>query len=104
MLVTGVGRYSHEIETAAYFCCLEALQNAAKHAHGASAAVIELSDDGTLRVEVRDDGAGFDVATVDHGSGLVNMRDRLSAVGGELATESSLGRGARIVITIPLDG
>jgi signal transduction histidine kinase len=103
VLVTGVGRYSGEIETAAYFCCLEALQNAAKHAHGASAAVIELSDNGTLRVEVRDDGAGFDVATVDHGSGLVNMRDRLSAVGGELATESSPGRGARIVITIPLD-
>ena len=104
LLVTGVGRYSREVESAAYFCCLEALQNAAKHAHGASAAVIELSDNGTLRVEVRDDGAGFDVAPVDHGSGLVNMRDRLSAVGGELATESSPGRGARIVITIPLDG
>jgi signal transduction histidine kinase len=103
VLVTGVGRYSREIETTAYFCCLEALQNAAKHAHGASAAVIELSDDGTLRVEVRDDGAGFDVASIEYGSGLVNMRDRLSAVGGELATESSPGRGARIVITIPLD-
>ena len=47
VLVTGVGRYSREIETAAYFCCLEALQNAAKHAHGASAAVIELSDNGS---------------------------------------------------------
>jgi signal transduction histidine kinase len=103
VLVTGVGRYSREIETTAYFCCLEALQNAAKHAHGASAAVIELSDDGVVRVEVHDDGAGFDVATVDHGSGLVNMRDRLSAVGGELAIESSLGRGTRIAITIPLD-
>ena len=47
VLVTGVGRYSREIETTAYFCCLEALQNAAKHAHGASAAVIELSDNGS---------------------------------------------------------
>jgi signal transduction histidine kinase len=103
LLATGVGRYSREIETTAYFCCLEALQNAAKHAHGASAAVIELSDNGALRVEVRDDGAGFDVASTGDGSGLVNMRDRLSAVGGELATESSPGRGARIVITIPLD-
>jgi signal transduction histidine kinase len=54
-------------------------------------------------VEVRDDGAGFDVASTESGTGLVNMRDRLSAVGGELATESSPGRGARIVITIPLD-
>ena len=65
--------------------------------------MIELSDNGALRVEVRDDGAGFDVASVEHGSGLVNMRDRLAAVGGELATDSSPGRGARIVITIPLD-
>jgi signal transduction histidine kinase len=103
VLATGVGRYSREIETTAYFCCLEALQNAAKHAHGASAAVIELSGDGALRVEVRDDGAGFDAASAGDGSGLVNMRDRLSAVGGELETESSPGRGARIVITIPLD-
>jgi signal transduction histidine kinase len=104
VLAVGVGRYSREIETTAYFCCLEALQNASKHAQGASAAVIELSDNGSLRVEVRDDGAGFDVASTGHGSGLVNMRDRLSAVGGELATVSSPGGGARIIITIPLDG
>jgi signal transduction histidine kinase len=102
VLAAGVGRYSREIETTAYFCCLEALQNAAKHAHGAGAAVIDLSDTGTLRGEVRDDGAGFDVPATPRGSGLVNMRDRLSAVGGELAIVSSPGKGTRILIAIPL--
>ena len=102
LLAAGVGRYSREIETTAYFCCLEALQNAAKHAHGASAAVIDLSDNGTLRVEVRDDGAGFDPASTPRGAGFVNMRDRLSAVAGKLVTDSSPGKGTRIVVTIPL--
>ena len=60
MLAAGIGRYSREVESAAYFCCLEALQNAAKHADGATVAVVELSDGDALRMEVRDDGAGFD--------------------------------------------
>jgi signal transduction histidine kinase len=101
VLAAGVDRYSREIETAAYFCCLEALQNAGKHAHGATAAVVELSDHGVLRVEVRDDGAGFDAATVSPGAGFVNMRDRLAAVDGELATISSPGHGTRVIVTIP---
>ena len=102
VMAAGVGRYSREIETAAYFCCLEALQNAAKHAHGARAVVIDASDNGTLRLEVRDDGAGFDPRQTAESSGFVNMRDRLSAVSGELATVSSPGKGARIILTIPL--
>jgi signal transduction histidine kinase len=102
VLAAGVDRYSREIETAAYFCCLEALQNAGKHAHGATAVVIELSDHGVLRVEVRDDGAGFDAASATAGAGFVNMRDRLAAVDGELATISSPGHGTRLIVTIPL--
>ena len=103
VLAAGVRRYSRAIETAAYFCCLEALQNAGKHAHGATATVVELSDNGSLRIEVRDDGAGFDIATVSPGAGLVNMRDRLAAVDGELATISSPGHGTRLIVTIPHD-
>ena len=60
VLGAGVRRYPPEIESAAYFCCLEAMQNAAKHALGATAVVIDLSDSGALRLEVRDDGPGFD--------------------------------------------
>jgi signal transduction histidine kinase len=65
--------------------------------------VIDLSDNGTLRVEVRDDGAGFDPASTPQGAGFVNMRDRLSAVAGELVTDSSPGKGTRVCVTIPLE-
>jgi signal transduction histidine kinase len=102
VLAAGVHRYPAEVETAAYFCCLEALQNVAKHAVGATAAVIDLSDNGSLHVEVRDDGAGFEPADVAGGVGFVSMRDRLAAVGGELAVSSSPGRGTRITASIPL--
>jgi signal transduction histidine kinase len=103
VLAADVGRYSREIESTAYFCCLEALQNAAKHAHGASAVVVELSDAGRLRIEVRDDGAGFDLARALPGAGFLNMRDRVSAMGGDLAFVTSPGKGTRIIATIPLD-
>jgi signal transduction histidine kinase len=102
VLAAGIQRYSREIESAAYFCCLEALQNVAKHAKGASGAVIELSDNGSLRFEVRDDGTGFDSTKVAGGVGFTSMRDRLGAVGGELAIKSSPGRGTRVSASIPL--
>ena len=62
VFAVGVGRHPPEIESAAYFCCLEAMQNATKHAHGATGIVIDLSEAGGLRLEVRDDGVGFDRA------------------------------------------
>ncbi len=102
VVAAGIGRYSSEVETAAYFCCLEALQNAAKHASGATVAVVDLSDDGSLRLDIRDDGAGFDTTTGLVGSGFVNMRDRLAAVGGELEITSSPGHGTRVKARIPL--
>jgi len=103
VLATGVRkRYPREIESAAYFCCLEALQNAVKHARGATAVVIELTDNSLLRFEVRDDGAGFDTDAAEPGVGLVSIRDRLAAVHGDLSIVSAPGRGTRIVGRIPL--
>jgi signal transduction histidine kinase len=102
VLAAGVPRYSREIESAAYFVCLEALQNVAKHAEGASGAVIEISDNGALVLEVRDDGAGFDPSQERDGMGLTNMGDRLAAVGGELSLKSGAGHGTRVTATIPL--
>jgi signal transduction histidine kinase len=97
----GVGRYSEEIESAVYFCCLEALQNAVKHSRRASHIAVSLLDDGTLSFAVRDDGVGFVVGAATAGRGLTNMRDRLAAVGGELTIDSSPGGGARIGGAIP---
>ena len=102
VLAAGIGRYPREVESAAYFCCLEALQNADKHAAGATAAVIELTYNGALTMEVRDDGAGFEVASVAGGVGFTSMRDRLAAVGGHLEVRSSAGRGTRVRAAIPL--
>ncbi len=105
VLAAGVGRYPRTIESAAYFCCLEALQNAAKHAAGATAAVVELSDGGELRFAVRDDGAGFDPAVVNGGGvGFTSMRDRLAAVGGDVEIVSRPGHGTRVSARIPLAG
>jgi signal transduction histidine kinase len=98
----GLGRYPPELEATAYFFCSEALQNAAKHARGATLVTILLSADRDLRFEIRDDGAGFDVQTTPFGSGLNNLRDRLAAVGGTMTLRSALGQGTSIEGSIPL--
>jgi signal transduction histidine kinase len=101
--VDGADRYSQEIETAAYFCCIEALQNVAKHAPDATSVSISLSRNGDLHFEVCDDGPGFPVADGITGHGLVNMRDRMAAVGGELEIRSTPEAGTAVIGTIPVD-
>jgi signal transduction histidine kinase len=97
----GIGRYPQEVEAAAYFSCLEALQNVAKYAE-ASRAVVTLSDgNGLLRFEVADDGVGFDRSLTSYGSGLQGIADRLAALEGTLSVESSANAGTRVVGVIP---
>lgn len=97
-----IGRYAQEVEAAVYFCCLEALQNAGKHA-GESASItitVTAADDG-LSFEVCDTGAGFDLGDGVRGHGFVNMADRLGAIGGSVEVWSAPGRGTRIAGRIP---
>jgi signal transduction histidine kinase len=97
------GRYDPEIEATVYFCCVEALQNAAKYAgEGARATTRLYETEDALLFEVTDDGSGLDPARTARGAGLTNMRDRIEAIGGDLRIESNLGRGTRVVGTIPL--
>jgi signal transduction histidine kinase len=100
----GVGRYPQAVEAAVYFCCLEALQNAAKHAGDDATITITIREDqGALLFDVTDDGAGFDLASgAQRGHGFVNMSDRVGAFGGSVAVESAPGRGTRIAGRIPL--
>jgi len=98
----GIGRFPAEIESAVYFCCVEALQNAAKHAGPEARTALHLRrDHNRLYFEVRDSGHGF-VVPEQQGGGLANMRDRLGAAGGTLVIESEPGRGTVVHGEIPL--
>jgi signal transduction histidine kinase len=97
----GIGRQSAAVESTLYFCCLEALQNAAKHAGtGASATVRIGADARAVWFAVDDDGAGFDAALAS-GTGLGNLRDRVAAMGGSFDVESAPGSGARLAGRFP---
>jgi signal transduction histidine kinase len=100
---TGLARHPADIEAAAYFCCRSALENVAAHAGSGARATIHLREEpDALRLEVVDDGTGFDPRVCPLGSGLTDARDRIEALGGVLAIESEPGRGTRIAATVPL--
>jgi signal transduction histidine kinase len=95
----GLGRYPTSTEAALYYCCSEALQNAAKHGGSATSVTITAhADEQTLNLVISDTGRGFDPATI--GIGLTNMTDRLSAIGGQLAIDTAPGRGTRITAVV----
>lgn len=100
--IKNVGRRPPEQEAAIYFCCREALQNIDKHAGQEATVEITLHEDSarTLHFSVADTGCGFDIAN-SAGHGLVNMRDRLTAVGGTLSVHSSPRDGTRVTGVIP---
>ncbi|MEA2443464.1 MAG: hypothetical protein QOJ12_756 [Thermoleophilales bacterium] len=93
-------RLPRALEATAYFIMAEALTNTAKHADASSAHVSAVVDDGALRLEVRDDGVGG--ARTDDGTGLVGLRDRAAALGGELTVRSAPGGGTVITARLPI--
>jgi signal transduction histidine kinase len=96
-------RYPADIEAAVYFCCLEALQNAAKHAGPQATIRLRAREEpGTLTFEVTDDGAGFDPRGRGLGTGLRNMADRMGAFGGRLLVQSAPGHGTRVTGAVPV--
>ncbi len=97
-----VGRYSAEVEAAVYFCTLEALQNATKHAGPGAPISIRLAQDRQLiRFEICDRGCGFDPLEYTEGIGLRHMQDRIGAVGGHLSINSVVGVGTTISGSVP---
>jgi len=98
----GIDRYAPEVEAAVYFCCLEALQNAAKHAPGAPVEVTLTSEQATLRFEITDRGPGFPDAVGSTGQGRINMADRIGAVGGTLEWRNAADGGAVVAGSVPI--
>lgn len=97
--IADVERTSRQVEAAAYFCILEALTNAAKHA-GASEVLVTLRGKPHLSFTVSDDGRGFDRERVVIG-GLLGMEARVVAAGGRLTLESEPGRGTVLRAEFP---
>ena len=91
LAVAEIARKAPEVETAVYFACREAAQNALKH--GSRELWITLTEQS---FEVRDDGPGFTPPTGAFNGGLRNMRDRIEAVGGQLTIDSAPGKGTRV--------
>jgi signal transduction histidine kinase len=94
-------RLPAEVEASAYFIVAEALMNVVKHSHAERAEVRASVEDGTLHVQVRDDGKG---GADPSGHGLVGLGDRASALGGRLKIESPAGGGTLVTATLPLSG
>jgi signal transduction histidine kinase len=88
------------VESAAYFVVSEALQNVAKYANATHASVTVERANGSLTVEVADDGVGG--ADLSSGSGLRGLQDRLAALDGSLSLESPAGGGTRLRARIPV--
>lgn len=94
------GRLPPTIEATAYFAISEALANVSKHADATQVVVRAAVVDALLRVDVRDDGCGG--ADCVRGSGLRGLRDRVAAIGGELAVTSPAGGGTTVAIRVPV--
>jgi signal transduction histidine kinase len=101
--VTGQ-RFSPEVEAAVYFCCLEAVSNARKHAPGAPVRLRLSTEEELLHLTVRDEGPGWEAQAGSgaQGRGLRNMASRIAAVGGRLEVRSTPGRGTAVEGWVPL--
>ena len=97
-------RWGADIEAIAFYTVREALTNVAKHSGATHASVAVSTTPNSLRVEVSDDGTGFDLASR-NGSpgGLANIRDRVGVVGGRVSVTSTPGHGTRLIVDLPID-
>jgi signal transduction histidine kinase len=102
-LDVGVDRRLPEYaEVAAYYVVSEALTNAAKHAQASEVRVCVDAEGAILQLSIRDDGIGG--ADWGRGSGLIGLRDRVEALGGQMEIASPTGSGTSLLVTIPIEG
>ncbi|BBZ05288.1 sensor histidine kinase [Mycolicibacterium chitae] len=99
-------RLPEHVEVALYRIAQECLQNVVKHARAMTAKVwFEVDDGGTARLEVSDNGVGFDPAPdrAPTSYGMLSMSERAELVGGQLSVRSRPGWGTTVTVTVPVD-
>jgi len=99
-------RFDPDIETAAYRTVQEALTNVTRHAGVKEAGVTVVAGARSLRVEIVDEGKGFDTRggrlSRDGSCGLVGMGERVRLLGGTFTVTTQVGQGTRLVVEFPL--
>lgn len=99
-------RFPAAFETALFRVCQEAMSNVARHAQ-AESVLIQLSEgEGVIRIEIEDDGRGFEPENVSHAErrhfGLMGIEERVEILGGHVKIESAPGQGTRVRLEVPL--
>jgi signal transduction histidine kinase len=84
-----------------YLFCKEVLHNAARHGSPSTVKFHLSPTSGGLRIEISDDGCGFDPSTVKSGHGLGNLRERGAMMKAEMSLASSPGKGTRVILDVP---
>ncbi len=98
------GRYLEEIQEAVVRSVAEALNNIARHAEAQKVEISALSENGSLRLVLKDDGKGFDPENIPAGHyGILGIRERIRLVGGQMEINSSSQSGTTLILTIPLN-
>nr|WP_294696552.1 sensor histidine kinase [uncultured Friedmanniella sp.] len=100
-------RLPGDVATALLRTARGALANVAEHAHASHATVTLTYQETSVSLDVLDDGCGFDPAALpttrgDRGRGLAGIRERITALGGQVAVESVPGEGAALAASVPL--
>jgi len=99
-------RFPAAFETALFRICQEAMSNIARHAHAESVLIQLSEEEGVIRIEIEDDGRGFEPEKVSHAErrhfGLMGIEERVEILGGTVKIESAPAQGTRIHLEVPL--
>jgi signal transduction histidine kinase len=98
---TAATRLTPDLENAIYRLVQEALTNVAKHSGADRVSIVVREWNGSVKVDVSDNGSGFDSMSATRGFGLVGMRERAELAGGKLAIASKRGEGTTVSVVLP---
>ncbi|HLJ36263.1 MAG TPA: sensor histidine kinase, partial [Ktedonobacteraceae bacterium] len=100
--VEGTQPLSLAVEEALFRIAQEALSNVARHSKATLVQMLLTTTEDTVTLSVVDNGQGFDATCLDApGVGLLSMRERVKALGGDVQIESTVGKGTRIIVHCP---